>query len=83
MVPETSLERAAALLSQDYSYNVDMELGSHKEHCPKCGSTQIKPITKGKRVAYLMFILFQFPLYRHDHGLKCNACGHFWHPSGK
>lgn len=79
MVPESARERAELVLRNDYSENVNAELCCDTEVCPHCGSDDITPVTKGKRVAFAVFILLQFPLYTHDHGMKCNGCGHFWH----
>ncbi|MFW0922113.1 DUF2007 domain-containing protein, partial [Vibrio parahaemolyticus] len=33
--------------------------------------------TKGKRPAFLVFILLGFPLFFYKHGYKCKQCGEF------
>ncbi|MDH0565484.1 DUF2007 domain-containing protein [Acinetobacter courvalinii] len=77
LVPGRYLEQAQALLTQDFSQELEQEFGL-SERCPQCGSTDIKPYTEGKRPAYLVFLLLGFPLFSYKHGTKCQQCQHFW-----
>lgn len=77
LVPESYVEEAKTILAQDFSQELEQEFGL-SECCPKCGSTDIKPYTEGKRPAYLVFLLLGFPLFSYKHGSKCQQCQHFW-----
>lgn len=77
MVAPENLERAKTILSTDYSDAVDEEFGTLAECCPNCGSTELEPYTKGKRPAFVIFAIFQFPFWRFKKGMRCNDCGYF------
>lgn len=79
MVAEEDAEQAARILATDFSAAVEKELAADvvKDVCPKCGSSDLSPFTQGKRSAFLVFILFGFPLFFYKHGYKCNQCGQF------
>ncbi|WP_019612891.1 DUF2007 domain-containing protein [Psychromonas ossibalaenae] len=77
-VPEEYLQEARNVLSEDFSDAVDSLYDSKPESCPHCGSQNIEPHTKGKRPAFLVFILAGFPLFFYKHGLRCSQCGNFW-----
>lgn len=71
-------EKAQEIISQDYSYLLEEQFGAEIEtKCSKCGSKNMKPYTKGKKPAFLVFLLLGFPLFFYKHGLRCNDCGNF------
>lgn len=77
-VPAKYVEMAQVTLSQDFSHLIDEQFGEELEiKCSKCGSKNIKPYTKGKKPAYLIFLLLGFPLFFYQHGMKCRDCGNF------
>ena len=79
MVSESDAEEAIQMLSSDFSHLLDSEaaIDEVKDVCPNCGSTDLSAFTKGKRPAFLVFILLGFPLFFYKHGYKCNQCGEF------
>lgn len=76
-VPPECEERAKEILAQDFSELLDEEFGKDEVHCSQCGSTNVKPYTKGKKPAFVVFLLLGFPLFFYQHGVKCNDCGTF------
>ena len=77
-VPADNVDEAKRVLAADFSAEVDLVYGTQPESCPHCQSLDIAPYTKGKKSAFIVFILAGFPLFFYKHGLKCNHCGHFW-----
>lgn len=69
---------AREILATDYSADVDEAFGIEEPACPECGATSVTPYTKGKRPAFIVFLLLGFPLFFYQHGLKCEKCGTFW-----
>ncbi|MFT7054163.1 MAG: hypothetical protein ACJAU1_001722 [Psychromonas sp.] len=78
LTPFEFADRAQHLLSKDFSENIEDELQASHEKCPECASEYIEPYTKGKRAAFVVFILLGFPLFFYKHGLRCKNCGCFW-----
>ena len=76
-VPAQFHDQAKEILAQDLSDLVDAEFEESQETCPRCGSTELEPYTKGKKPAYLVFLLLGFPLFFYKHGYKCSECGLF------
>ncbi|WP_444908981.1 putative signal transducing protein [Microbulbifer sp. TRSA005] len=77
-VSESDLDKAHEILKQDRSNLVDQELGCDGERkCESCSSRNIEPFTKGKKPAFLVFLLLGMPLFFYQHGIKCRDCGHF------
>lgn len=78
MVHENDAQIAAEILNADFSDALCAEESpTSQDKCPKCGSLNLEPFTKGKRPAFLVFILLGFPLFFYKHGYKCSECGHF------
>jgi len=77
LVPPEYEQDAKEILATDFSTAVDAECGSDKTVCISCGSSNIEPFTRGKMPAYVVFLLFGFPLFFYQHGLKCSDCGEF------
>jgi len=76
-VPLRFANQAKAILAQDYSDLLDEEFGKDEVVCPKCGSADVEPFTKGKRPAFVVFLLLGFPLFFCRHGIRCKSCGQF------
>jgi hypothetical protein len=76
-VPSQFAKKAKDILSQDYSELLEEEFGKDETTCPKCGSTEVEPYTKGKKPAFIIFLLLGFPLFFYKHGIKCKVCGEF------
>jgi hypothetical protein len=76
-VPSEFAEQAQEILEQDFSELLEEEFGKDENVCPKCGGTDMEPYTKGKAPAFIVFLLLGFPLFFHEHGLKCKTCGKF------
>lgn len=74
-VPFKHLDQARQLLSADFSSTLDSE--SADPVCSHCGSGHLVPYTKGKKPAFLLFLLLGFPLFFYRHGYKCEKCGAF------
>ena len=77
LVPAEHLEEAHRIISEDFSSSVDFECESKPECCQNCGSENIQCFTKGKKSAFIVFMLLGFPLFFYEHGIKCNECGSF------
>ena len=79
MVAESDAEDAKQILSSDFSESLgnEVDVDEEKDVCPKCGSKDLFAFTKGKRPAFLVFILLGFPLFFYKHGYKCKQCGEF------
>ncbi|MBV1841252.1 putative signal transducing protein [Photobacterium ganghwense] len=52
-------------------------VSDERDSCPCCGSTQLVPYTKGKKPAFVVFMLLGFPLFFYQHGYQCKSCGAF------
>ncbi|TWI70304.1 putative signal transducing protein [Desulfobotulus alkaliphilus] len=79
MVAEKDADEAYKILNTDFSQSLENEIAAEegRDVCPHCGSTDLSPHTKGKRPAFLVFILIGFPLFFYKHGYKCKQCGQF------
>ncbi|GAB6262428.1 putative signal transducing protein [Photobacterium sp. R1] len=79
MVAEGHAEEAVQILNSDFSQSLDngVVTDEAKDVCPNCGSPDLSAHTKGKRPAFLVFIILGFPLFFYRHGYKCNQCGEF------
>lgn len=77
LVAEEHFAEAKQIVSADFSSSVEAESECKAEYCHSCKSENVQPFTKGKRSAFVIFILLGFPLFFYEHGLKCNDCGSF------
>ncbi|AUI88385.1 phosphoenolpyruvate synthase [Vibrio azureus] len=80
LVCEENAQLAQQILNTDFSQYVHSEIEVDEELddvCPACGSDDLSPHTKGKRPAFVVFILLGFPLFFYKQGYKCNQCGEF------
>ncbi len=78
-VSPEDIEDAQAILKADFSEAVLTQLPPTKNtlKCEQCGSNQLVPYTKGKKPAFLVFILLGFPLFFYQHGFLCQNCHYF------
>ena len=42
--------------------------------CPHCGSRNVVPVVRGKRIAFLTWLLAGMPLFRVKHEMQCEDC---------
>ncbi|GKX62091.1 Uncharacterised protein [Pragia fontium] len=82
MVAEQDAQEAEEILQQDFSLSIaETEIPDSDVEsdwiCPACGSHNVALFTKGKKSAFVIFILLGFPLFFYQHGVKCNDCGKF------
>lgn len=79
LVDEKSVDEARSILNTDFSDAVDnsSEVERSADACTQCGSHDLVPYTKGKRPAFLVFLLLGFPLFFYKHGYRCQNCGEF------
>lgn len=71
-VPEDFAEQARELLEEDLAQRpIEQEL----INCPQCGACEFAYLVRGKRVAYLLFWLLGFPLWRVRRQRECRVCG--------
>lgn len=76
-VPEQYESDARYLIDHNFSCDVDEELNLNAETCPECGNSDFESFTKGKRLAYFVFVVVGFPLAPFCHGKRCQHCGYF------
>lgn len=74
-VPNPYLEQASKILSKDYSQALVQEKGIDLPTCLECGSENVEPIIKGKKMAFVVFLFFNFPLWPFKRHVKCLECG--------
>jgi len=77
LVPPEFANEARRILATDFSAAVELATGTTKATCSACGGTNLEPFTKGKRSAFMVFLLLGFPLFFYKHGYKCADCGEF------
>jgi len=77
LVPKECEEEAKLILAGDFSEEVEEATASLAPVCSACGSKNIEPFTKGKRSAFVVFLLLGFPLFFYKHGYRCIECGEF------
>lgn len=86
MVNEENASEAEEILQQDFSLSLQEQYENEACQkndeaeewvCPECGSKNVYAFTKGKKPAFLIFILLGFPLFFYQHGIKCADCEKF------
>ena len=73
-VPSSYGHVAVGILSKDHSEALVREQGMSLPACPQCGSTNIEPHIKGKKMAFVVFLFFNFPLWPFKRQVKCLEC---------
>lgn len=77
-VPGPYADMAREILSQDYSHLLVEQFGEDIEaRCSRCGSKNVTQQTKGKKPAFMVFLLLGFPIFFYQHGMRCRDCGNF------
>lgn len=78
-VPAPFVEQATEALAEDLSdlLESDDEDDREEPRCPTCGSQALTPYIRGKKPAFLVFLLLGFPLFFYRRGVRCDACGTF------
>lgn len=74
-VPEVYLEQAFEALCINHSEDLLKEQGQSAYVCSKCGHHDVSPITRGKRMAFIVFLFFHFPFWPFKRQILCNNCG--------
>ncbi|WP_426415105.1 DUF2007 domain-containing protein [Aestuariirhabdus sp. LZHN29] len=77
-VTPADVERARSILAEDLSQEADLVAWASSPSavtCRHCGGTHLEPYTSGKRMAFMMFLALQFPLWPGHHALRCRDCG--------
>lgn len=74
-VPDSCLQTALEILSQDYSEALVQEQGIDLPICLECGSKNVEPQIRGKKMAFVVFLFFNFPLWPFKRRVKCLQCG--------
>ena len=74
-VPGHFVDQARQVLGADYSEALVAEQGDDKLLCPQCGSDKTELLIKGKRMAFLLFLILLFPFWPHRRQIKCRDCG--------
>lgn len=74
-VPQTFVERALEVLSEDDEAALLHQQGGDFPVCPQCGSGDTEYYRIGKRWAFLVFLGIDFPLFPTKDGIRCKSCG--------
>lgn len=74
-VPVPFVDQARQVLGADYSEALVAEQGEDKLLCPQCGSDNTELLVKGKRMAFLLFLILLFPFWPNKRQIKCRDCG--------
>lgn len=77
-VLESEYNEARKILETDFSLDVDDKFPDSKIYCPSCNSSTIYAYTKAKKVAYILFLILDFPLANYEHGYRCYNCEYFF-----
>lgn len=51
--------------------------------CPRCGEDEVETVQRGKRWAFLSWLLVSVPLVPVVRRQRCRACGHVWKATGR
>lgn len=74
-VDAEDLFRARAILAENRSQDVEQQAGTDPLVCPCCGSVRTHYRRPGRRLAFLIFLGLDFPLYPVRHAVRCDDCG--------
>ncbi len=75
-VPASLLAEAHSVLTGDQTEALEADQGYDFVECSSCGSRNTEFVKADKRIAYLMFLLIDFPLFPTKHTFRCRDCGH-------
>ena len=76
-VPEKFEAEARVIIESDFSGEFTSIDRESERICTNCGSNRLDAYTRGKKPAFLVFLLLGFPLFFYRHGFKCQQCGKF------
>ncbi|WP_438952232.1 hypothetical protein [Porticoccus sp.] len=78
-VPAPFADQATEALAEDFSdlFEDEAEDDPERRACPSCGSLEMSPYIRGRKPAFLVFLLLGFPLFFYKRGLRCAHCGTF------
>jgi hypothetical protein len=74
-VPEPFVVQAKELLNSDFSQSLVEEQGFDAPQCPNCKSHEVEFEIKGKKPAFIVFLITHFPLWPFKKVLRCRSCG--------
>lgn len=74
-VPTPYLNQARELLAENLESDLVAQEGWDSTPCPVCGSNNTEHFQFGKRIAFLIFLGLDFPLFPVKDGIRCRACG--------
>ncbi|MCP8688428.1 hypothetical protein [Marinobacterium sedimentorum] len=74
-VEPEQLWRAQEILAQDRSQDVEDQEGCEALVCPRCGSCNTRYQAVGRRLAFLVFLGLDFPLFPVRNAVHCQDCG--------
>lgn len=74
-VDAQQLQRAQDILALDRSQDVEEQEGSEPLICPCCGSSNTRYQPVGRRLAFLVFLGLDFPLFPVRNAVHCSDCG--------
>ncbi len=74
-VPDAFADQARAVLLVDYSQILIDQEGEDQLLCLSCGSAHTELITKGRRIALSMVLVFSCPLWKIKKQIHCLECG--------
>ena len=72
-VGQKDLERASAILEAGTAPVEPTEMGA--EHCPDCDGFGTSRIVRGRRIAFLSWLVIGFPLWWPHSTWRCSQCG--------
>jgi hypothetical protein len=75
-VAERFCDAALRILNEDRSNVLADQEGTDTSACESCGSSNTEFFQVGKRLAFLVFIGINFPLFPTRDAVKCNDCNH-------
>lgn len=77
-VPQSHIEQALSLLV-DACYQHDHPSEFYNEGlCPHCGHTEAQYVLRGKKWAFLTWLVVGYPLVWPWARYRCFNCGHYW-----
>ena len=73
-VPNSCADAAREILATDYTESLIAEQGFDPLTCQICGSHDVKQIINGHKMAFIIFLFIEFPLWPFGRKIKCLQC---------
>lgn len=70
-VPNSCANSAREILATDHTESLVTEQGFDPLICPNCGSNDVKQIINGQKMAFIIFLFLEFPLWPFSRKIKC------------